>query len=43
MLLNSHGNHKAYQGREMGGGGEGDMDVGGERDYIPITMLSPPE
>ena len=42
MVLNVHRNHKAYQGRE-GGGGEGGMEVGGEGDYIPIATLSAPE
>ena len=28
---------------EGGGGGEGDMKVGEEGDYIPIATLSPPE
>ena len=26
-----------------GGGGGGDVEVGGEGDYIPIATLSPPE
>ena len=38
MVLNVHGNHKAYQGQ-----GETGMGVGGEGDYIPIATLSPPE
>ena len=28
---------------EKGGGGGGGMEVGGERDYIPIATLSPPD
>ena len=35
MVLNVHRNHKAYQGR--GEEGEGDMEVEGEGDYIPIA------
>ena len=40
MVLNVHGNHKAYQGRGEGGWG---MEVGDEGDYISIATLSPPE
>ena len=36
-----HRNRKAYQGR--GEGGERDMEVRQEADYIPIATLSPPE
>ena len=39
MVLNVHGNHKAYYGRGEGGG----MEVGAEGDYIPVATLSPPE
>ena len=41
MVLNVHRNHKAYWG--WGEGGEGSMEVGGKRQYIPIATLSPPE
>ena len=41
MMLNVHKIHKAYYGR--GEGGEGDMEVGEEGDYIPIATLSPSE
>ena len=40
MVLSVHRNRTAYQGRGEGGG---DMEVGGEGDYIPIATLSPPE
>ena len=50
MVLNVHRNHKAHKGRgKRGGGGggrkweEGGKEVGGERDYVPIATLSPPE
>ena len=36
MVLNVHRNHKAYQGR--GEGGEGGMEVGGEGDYIYLSL-----
>ena len=41
MVLNVHRNRTAYEGG--GEGGEGGMEVGGERDYITIATLSPPE
>ena len=40
MVLNVHRNHKLIRDGEKGGG---DMEVGGEGDYIPIATLSPPE
>ena len=46
MVLNVHTHHKTHQGRREaggGGGGGGSMEVGEERDYIPIATLSPPE
>ena len=42
MVLNVHRNHKAYYGREEGGG-EGGRGGGEEVDYIHIATLSPPE
>ena len=41
MVLNVNRNHKAYKGREEGGGGG--MEEGEEGDYIPIATLSLPE
>ena len=41
MVLNVHRNRKAYKGR--GEEGEGGMEVGGERDYVPVATLSPSE
>ena len=38
MVFDVHRNHEAYWGW-----GEGGMEVAEERDYIPITTLSPPE
>ena len=54
MMLSVHRNHKAYygpgergekRGEAVGVGGEGGggMEVGGDGDYIPIAILSPPE
>ena len=43
MVLNVHRNQKAYYGRGEGGWGWGGMEVRGERDYIPIAILSLPE
>ena len=42
MVLNVHRNHKAYQGREGGGGKwrEGTGGMEGEGDYIPIPTAS---
>ena len=37
MVLNIHRNHEAYQGR--GEGGEGGMEVGEERDYVPYEIM----
>ena len=31
-----------WDGEKGGGGGVG-MEVGGEKDYIPVATLSPPE
>ena len=31
------------KGGKQGEGGEGDTEVGGEGDYIPVATLSPPE
>ena len=38
MVLNVHRNHTAYKGR--GEGGEGGMEVGGERDYIHVYIYT---
>ena len=38
VVLNTHRNHKAYWRREEGG--EGGMEVGEERDYIPVAKGS---
>ena len=49
MVLNIHRNSKVYLGQGKcgvgvgGEGGRGGMEVGEEGDYIPITILSPPE
>ena len=36
MVINVHRNRKGRRG-------EGGMEVGGEGDYVPIAILSPPE
>ena len=42
MVLNFHGNHKAYWKRVDGGGGGG-MEVVEVGDYVPVTTLSSSE
>ena len=44
--VNKHGDYrpqKPYGLLGTGKRGEGDVEVGGEGDYIPIATLSPPE
>ena len=36
MVLNVHRNHKSYPGRVEGG--EGGMEVGGEGDYLYLSL-----